>query len=181
MKIRRVATGHDRSGKAVLASDTLVEGVTAELLPGLEFHRLWGSDRRPSFPDDGSEPHAPAFFPPLGGFRFGVFSVPPQSQAAPQIEDAARALAEVEAKLPGLLGSMEPDGGGMHTTATIDFEVVLEGEVELELDDGAVVQLRPGDCVVQNGTRHAWHNLGSVPARLALFIVGAQHAKVAAR
>lgn len=66
----------------------------------------------------------------------------------------------------------------MHTTATLDFEVVLEGEVWLELDDGVEVHLRAGDTVVQNGTRHAWRNKGTVPARLAIFIVGAEHAKV---
>jgi len=181
MKVRRVVTGHDRSGKAVFASDTLVDGHTLELFPGSEFHRLWGGDRTPAFPDDGSEPRHTTYFPPVNGFRFGLFTLAPQSQAAPSIDDLPRAQAELEAKLPGLAGHMEPDGDGMHTTATIDFEIVLDGEVDLELDDGASVHLRAGDCVVQNGTRHAWHNRGSTPVRLALFVVGAQHAKVAPR
>jgi quercetin dioxygenase-like cupin family protein len=72
-------------------------------------------------------------------------------------------------------GYMEPDDPGMHTTDTVDFEVVLEGEVTLELDDGATVTLRAGDTVVQNGTRHRWSNRGDAPARLAVFIVGAHH------
>jgi quercetin dioxygenase-like cupin family protein len=72
---------------------------------------------------------------------------------------------------------MEPDDPGMHTTPTIDFEVVLSGEVILELDDGAEVTLRPGDTVVQNGTRHRWRNEGSDPAVLAVFICGAEHAR----
>jgi quercetin dioxygenase-like cupin family protein len=63
----------------------------------------------------------------------------------------------------------------MHTTATIDFEVVLSGSVTLELDDGEKVCLVAGDTVVQNGTRHAWHNRGQVPARIAVFLVGAHH------
>jgi quercetin dioxygenase-like cupin family protein len=87
-------------------------------------------------------------------------------------------MAEFEAALPGLAGHMEPDAPGMHTTATIDFEVVLDGEVWLELDDGVEVHLRPGDTVVQNGTRHAWRNHGDEPARLAVFIVGAHHDRV---
>ena len=53
---------------------------------------------------------------------------------------------------------MDPSDPGMHTTDTIDFEVVLEGTITLELDDGAEVTLRPGDTVVQNGTRHRWKN-----------------------
>ena len=73
---------------------------------------------------------------------------------------------------------MEPDAPGMHTTATIDFEVVLDGEVWLELDDGVEVHLRPGDTVVQNGTRHAWRNHGDTTARLAVFIIGAHHARI---
>ncbi len=73
---------------------------------------------------------------------------------------------------------MEPDAPGMHTTATVDFEVVLSGTVTLELDDGATVALTAGDTVVQNGTRHRWSNHGETPATLAVFIVGAEHDRV---
>ena len=52
----------------------------------------------------------------------------------------------------------------MHTTDTVDIDVVISGEVDLELDDGSEVHLRPGDCVIQNGTRHAWRNRTSEPA-----------------
>jgi len=65
----------------------------------------------------------------------------------------------------------------MHTTDTIDFEVVLSGEVVLELDDGVEKVLRVGDTVVQNGTRHRWSNRGSVPAVLAVILLGAHHEK----
>src|SRR5215831_6426869 len=101
MKVRRVVTGHDRSGKAVFVSDREVEPVTAELLPGSEFHKLWGGDRTPSFPDDGAEPAQPTYFPPIGGFRFGMFSLPRASSAAPpEPKDVALAASELEAKLP---------------------------------------------------------------------------------
>jgi mannose-6-phosphate isomerase-like protein (cupin superfamily) len=178
MKVRRVVTGHDRSGKAVFVSDREVEPVTAALLPGSEFHKLWGGERAPSFPDDGAEAAQPTYFPPIGGFRFGMFSLPPASKVTPpQPADVAAAARELEEKLPGLASYMEPDSPGMHTTDTIDFEVVLEGEVWLELDGGKEVHLKPGDTVVQNGTRHAWHNRGQKTARLAVFICGARHAK----
>ena len=58
----------------------------------------------------------------------------------------------------------------MHTTDTIDFEVILSGEMILELDDGAETVLHPGDTVVQNGTRHRWGNRGNEPAVMAVFI-----------
>lgn len=174
--VRRVVTGHDTSGKAIFASDEAVEPVTLGLMPGSEFHRLWGGDSTPSFPDDGAPPAQPAYFPPVGGFRFGMFTIPPAGAEAPQVDDVAAAMAEVEAKLPGLMAHMDPAEPGMHTTATIDFEVVLSGSCVLELDDGATVTLDAGDTVVQNGTRHRWSNPGSEPCHLAVFIVGAHHA-----
>jgi hypothetical protein len=72
MKIRRVVTGHTPNGKATVASDGEVDAVTLGFLPGMEFHRLWGADEAPTFPDDGSAPPAPAYFPPVGGFRVGA-------------------------------------------------------------------------------------------------------------
>jgi quercetin dioxygenase-like cupin family protein len=78
----------------------------------------------------------------------------------------------MEAKLPGLATHMEPNHPGMHTTDTIDFEYIIEGEVWLDLDDGATVQLRAGDTVVQNGTRHRWRNEGAEPCRIVVFMVG---------
>lgn len=177
MQVRRVVTGHDANGKAVFASDEQVEGLTMSMLPGSEFHRLWGGDEPPSFPDDGSPRPQPRYFPPLGGFRFGMFTIPPESHAPPDITDIAAAMAEVNDKLPGLLEYMEPDDPGMHTTDTIDFEVILEGSCVLELDDGAEVTLRVGDTVVQNGTRHRWKNPFDEPCRLAVVLLGAHHAK----
>ncbi len=181
--VRRVVTGHDASGKAIFVKDEWVDPVTVGALPGSEFHQLWSGDAPPSFPDDGAQQPMKTYFPAVGGFRFGQFSVPPESaQPVAGGPDAAAdvdaAMAELEAKLPGLVGHMEPDAPGMHTTATIDFEVVLDGEIWLELDDGEEVHLQPGDCVVQNGTRHAWRNHGDVTARLAVIILGAHHSKV---
>ena len=179
MDVRRVVTGHDADGKAVFVSDELVPPVTLALVPGNEFHRLWGGDEAPSFPDDGVKPDAPRYFPGVGGFRFGFFTIPPDGGAgAPPDLDVVAALAEFEEKLPGLAEHLEPDEPGMHTTATIDYGVVLSGEAILELDDGAKEVLRPGDAYIQNGTRHRWSNTGDVPAVIAIAIVGAHHSKV---
>ena len=179
MNVRRVVTGHDPSGKAVFVSDEQVPPIVPMLSPGAEFHRLWGADGPPHFPDDGSMPPHTSYFPPVGGFRFGLFSVPPAGgPPLPDDIDLEAGFAEFERLLPGLLGHIEPDNPGMHTTATVDFEVVLSGEVTLELDDGALVRLGPGDTVVQNGTRHRWSNPGDVPAVLAVFLVGAHHDRV---
>lgn len=185
MKVRRVVTGHDPQGRAVFASDTHVEPITASLVPGAEFHRLWGSDTTPQFPDSGAMPSYTTYFPPVGGFRFWFFSLPARARRSgdgrtisePELKTDEAAVSEFEQKLPGLGQYLEPDAPGMHTTPTIDFEVVLSGEVVLELDEGASITLRAGDTVVQNGTRHRWRNDGNVPVVIAVFICGAHHAK----
>ena len=176
MRVRRVVTGHDGNGKAVFASDKQVDSLTLQLMPGAEFHRLWGADQAPTFPGDGGPTAQPSYFPPVGGYRFGFFTVAPATVSAPAELDLQAALAEMDDKLPGLLTYLEPDNPGMHTTDTIDFEVVLSGEVILELDDGVEKVLHPGDTVVQNGTRHRWVNRGTEPAVLAVFITGAHRA-----
>lgn len=180
MNVRRVVTGHDASGKSIFVSDETVTPVEPMMLPGFQTYYLWGGDKTPQFPDDGSMPEWHTYFPPIGGFRFSMFTVPPQTTAAPADLDVEAAVADAEAKLPGLMRYLDPSDPGMHTTDTIDFEVVLEGTVVLELDDGAEVTLQPGDAVVQNGTRHRWKNPGDTPARLALFICGASHTGVPA-
>ncbi len=173
MAIRRVVTGH-RDGKAIFASDEHVEPLTLALSPGAEFFRLWGGDEAPTFPDDGSPTPQPMYFPAVGGYRFGIFTVPAAGVATTNADlDVEAGVVEFEEKLPGLMSHMEPDNPGMHTTDTIDFEVVLSGEVVLELDDGVETVLRAGDTVVQNGTRHRWSNRGDTPAVLAVFLCGA--------
>ena len=82
--------------------------------------------------------------PPAGGTAWRVFEVPTD-------EDMRAAMAEAAAQIEGI------EADGFHTTQTIDYVMVLEGEIALELDTGEVT-LRPGDCVVQRGTRHAWRN-----------------------
>ena len=162
----------------MFVSDEQVTPIQPMLMPTAEFHRLWGGDTTPSFPCDGSQPEHATYFPPIGGFRFGLFSIPPDSHAPPTDLDIPAALADMEAGMPGMMRYMDRTDPGMHTTDTIDFEVVLEGTVVLELDDGARVTLQPGDTVVQNGTRHRWSNPGTTLARLAVFMCGANHADV---
>ena len=174
MDVRRVVTGKTPAGKSVFVSDGLIKTIRPSLTPGAEFHTIWGSDTVLQLPQNGTMPPFTQWFPPPGGFRVGFFAVAPANTPAPQLADPQAALAEFEQQLPGLLGHMEPGAPGMHTTDTIDVEVVISGEVWLELDDGAEVKLGPGDTVVQNGTRHAWRNKGDAPAVLAVVLIGAK-------
>jgi mannose-6-phosphate isomerase-like protein (cupin superfamily) len=174
--VRRVVTGKTVDGKSVFISDDQVAPVTLALSPGYEFHQLWWGDATPQLPIDGTPPERGAYFPPPAGFRFGFFTVAPGGQELPPDVDIAAGLAEIEAKLPGMAAHMEPEEPGMHTTQTVDFEVVLSGEVVCELDDGAEVTLRAGDTFVQNGTRHRWHNRTDAPAVLFVALIGANPA-----
>jgi mannose-6-phosphate isomerase-like protein (cupin superfamily) len=173
MEVNCVVTGHNSSGRSVIVRNTLIEPVTLALLPGYEFHRLWGSDSTPELPSDGTSPRHFRYFPPAGGFRFAFFTLPPEATARLDQTDVMAALAEIQQKLPGMMEALEPDHPGMHTTDTVDFDVVVSGEVYLELDDGAEVRLQAGDCVVQNGTRHAWHNRSAEKCVISVVLIGA--------
>jgi mannose-6-phosphate isomerase-like protein (cupin superfamily) len=124
-------------------------------------------------PTDGGEPAAPLYFPPESGYRFAFFTLGPDSVTLPEDLDIGKALEELGTKLPGLGEAMEPENPGMHTTDTVDIDVVISGEVDLELDDGETVHLGAGDCVIQNGTRHAWRNKSSEPVVLFVTLLGA--------
>jgi mannose-6-phosphate isomerase-like protein (cupin superfamily) len=179
MVVRRVVTGHDAAGKAVFVSDDGVAPFVPAFSPKSSFHQLWSFDEAPHFPDDGTMPARTRYFPTVGGFRFNLFTLPPDGDnEMPEGVDVGAAMADLHANLPGLLDHMEPGAPGMHTTATLDVEVVLSGTPVLELDDGATVTLHPGDTVVQNGTRHRWSNPGTVPATMAVVLVGAHHEHV---
>jgi len=171
--VRRLVTGHDSSGKAVFASDERIDPATIALLPGAEFYQIWGADAPPSFPDDGSMPAHNTYFPPVGGFRFGLFAVAPDSLPKMDNLDMDAALLEMEEKLPGVAQYLEPDHPGMHTTASIDYEYVVSGRCVLELDDGESRELGPGDTIIQNGTRHAWRNPFDEPCLMVVVLVGA--------
>jgi mannose-6-phosphate isomerase-like protein (cupin superfamily) len=178
MDVRRVVTGHDANGKAVVVSDDMVAPITIDLLPGNDFHRLWGADEKARFPDDGAQPSAELYFPALDGFRFGFFTIPPNAQGRTPERDLVALRAEFEQKVPGLAEHLEVDHPGMHTTASIDYGVVISGEATLELNNQEKVTLRPGDAYIQNGTRHRWSNKGDVPAVIAITLIGAHHRNV---
>ena len=171
--MRRVVTGHTTDGKAIIVSDTRVDALTSPVLSGWEYYHLWWADEAPTFPDDGLLPAYSTHFPPVGGFRFVTFTMPPESVERPENLDFEAVLEAIDETVPGAAQYMEKDNPGMHTTDTIDFEYIISGEVWLELDDGKEVHLRAGDTVVQNGTRHAWHNRGSEPCSMVVCLIGA--------
>ena len=172
MDIRRVVTGNTPAGAAVVL-DEAVAPITLGVMPGTEFHQIWGSDTPAMLPTDGTKSDLTPVFPPAGGYRFGIMTLGPASVALPADFDLVAGIDELRHKLPGMLEVLEPTSPGMHTTDTIDYVVVLSGEVSLELDNEEQVALRAGDTIVQNGTRHAWRNLSDRPCVMATAIIGA--------
>jgi len=172
--MRRIVTGMTAEGKSVFVSDGEVQPITISMSPGAEFHQIWGADETVQLPTDGNAPSAPTYFPAEEGFRFAFFTVPPAGMEPPPDLDMEAAMDEVNQKLPGAMDVMEVENPGMHHTDTVDFIVVLTGEVSLELDDGQTVPLSAGDCVVQNGTRHAWRSTSDEPCVMAVVLVGAR-------
>ena len=170
--MRRVVTGTSQEGKSVVVSDGVVKPLTPVLMPGAEFFYLWGDDRLPSFPDDGVEPPYRTWFPPAGGYRFEVITIPPDATPKPPGIDMAAAVSDAERELPGLLDVMDKNDPGMHRTDSIDFVYVLSGRCLMRLDDGVTVALNPGDTVIQNGTRHGWRVPDDEPCRLLCLSIG---------
>ena len=172
MGMRRVVVGQAADGRSVVASDEDVAPITATLLGDGGFYRLWGGDEPVKLPQDGAPVPVTGWFPPAGGFRFATVVFAPEAPPPADL-DMDAAITELGSRVPGLVEVLEPDNPLMHTTDTIDLGYVASGEIWLELDDGAEVHLSAGDCIVQCGTRHAWHNRSAHPCELIVAMVGA--------
>ncbi|URM96895.1 cupin domain-containing protein [Actinomadura madurae] len=171
---RLIVTGREADGTSVLVTDQPGEPITVGAIPGSEFYLLWGTEDGGA--TVGTKPRQPKlvpFFPGTAGTRILFLRWAPESSAPEQLGDPDELAAEATDKLPGLMDVFEADHPGMHTTDTIDYGICLEGELHLELDNGEEVKLTPGACVVQQGTRHAWHNRSDKPALMCYVLIGA--------
>jgi hypothetical protein len=173
---RRVVTGI-QNGKSVFVSDGPVPNVHHyEGIPQFMTSVCWATAATPELPASEVEAAPPLLrVPPAPGeTRLMIVRFPPDSVFAGPGFDPALADQEQAAHIPGLAELFEQDNPGMHTTDTVDYDIVLDGEIWLELDDGAVAHLRRGDVAVQCGTRHAWRNKGTEPATMAFVLIGAE-------
>jgi len=177
-EMRTIVTGVDENGKAVFVSDEPTKAIEVGALPGTKVWATWGTPDGKLVTGRGASDFTfSPVFPTAGGTRFMITSWAPMATEAgpePTEEQMAALFAEAEEKLPGLLPQMEPDSGGFHTTETIDYAVLLDGELVLMLDDGEERTLTPGTCVVQRGTRHCWQNRTDKPAIIMYVLIGAE-------
>ena len=175
-QIRRIVTGADRGGKAVFVSDgPAPHSHDFEFMPGQAQTRIWFTDEPPTTRLPAGEPTTDCgpVVPAPGGASFVVVQYAPDSVVHDARFDPARLGGELETFAPDLAAAFEPDAPGMHRTASVDYGVVVSGEIWLELDDGAETRLQPGDTVVQIAARHAWRNKTDRPAVVAFVITGA--------
>ena len=157
---RLVVTGHSGS-RSVIVSDQVVPAID---LAGssVQARFLWGRDDLARFPDSGTMPPLTTALPPPGGCRFSTLTID------------AGATSEYHNFIVTAMGPMaEPSNPGFHTTPSLDFILVLDGEFTLEVDDEVERVLRKGDFAVLNGIRHRWHNRGVTSATLAAVMIGA--------
>ncbi len=175
-KIRRIVTGYTPEGKSVMVSDGTPPRTV--LIPGIKdssITAVWATDYGMTALPGGDDP-TPAmttFVPNSGSTRFLIRVLAPAGQGVEAGTDLAAVAEEIFTKLPGLAQAMDPEYPGMHTTDTVDYDILISGNLSLELDDGKEIQLKPGDIVIQNGTRHRWRNTGKKPCVMYSVLVGA--------
>jgi len=176
---RRALTGRDDAGKSVFKSfDASPQTVTFQSRPGVAYYEMYATDGIPGVTGHEPDPMLTkkGSFPAPGAtlFRLVRFAPRPPEGTKPDPRAYENFLEELSQKVPGMAEHFERDTPGMHTSDSIDYGIVIRGEMLLELDDGKTVHLRQGDCVVQNGTRHRWRNPLTEPCLMAFVLVGAK-------
>tara|TARA_B100000959_G_scaffold264770_1_gene305588 strand:+ start:159 stop:677 length:519 start_codon:yes stop_codon:yes gene_type:complete len=170
MPSRRIVTANDANGKSYFLHDGPTSGIVD--LGGFLDEEIWIDDPADFDPSTETDPAAADAFnlePPTGGSRIRVFTFKPNDETAydPEVLRAAQSRFNTG-------GAMEDERPGMHTTPTIDYGIVLEGEITLELDTGSV-NLTAGDIVVQRATAHAWRNHSDQPCVMAFILISSSN------
>ncbi len=156
LEVRRIVTGHDANGKAIVTTDERLScGPAAQSAAYLGLRDL--VDRQDAGRQFGREPMP--------------HSAPVLSNATIMSGTGQGTVIRVTEFAPGAPKFM-------HRTETVDYAILLSGECDLEFDSGEIVHMKHGDIVVQRGTMHAWVNNGSAPAVFAFILIDAQPAEV---
>ncbi|MDF8332175.1 cupin domain-containing protein [Novosphingobium cyanobacteriorum] len=152
--IRRIVTGHDDAGRAVILSDEACPHVhSIKDRTDFGWTELWTTavPADNSGPED-TVPNPPALQPAPGTLTFRVVEFPPdRHHKDPTVDDRSM----------------------FHRTRSVDFAIVLSGEIWGVVDEGEVL-MKPGDTMIQRGTNHDWQNRSDEPARVAFVLIDAQ-------
>lgn len=174
----RIVTGHDANGKAVIISNA--PPTRSQLVGGPggpTFVEVWHTLETPALiraqPEDNDETGL-VLAPPRNGTRIRVIDFPPEGEEIRKLTGAGAAAKFKE--MGGEQASTSNDSAPhplMHKTKTVDYGIVLEGEITLVLDNDEV-NLQTGDVVIQNGTNHAWANRSGKACRMAFVLIDGQ-------
>jgi hypothetical protein len=171
-KVRRVVTGHDARGRSVLLRDGYARNVKEMAsMPGLALTDLWETDAAPA--SNAGKADAAArpvrLEPPPGGTILRIVEFPPDSMWRNRA-DASKAFDSIGAGHAPVKGSSDPM---MHKTSTVDYIIVLKGEIHAIMDKGET-KLKAGDVLIQRGTNHSWSVRGRKPCIIAAVLVSAR-------
>jgi quercetin dioxygenase-like cupin family protein len=178
--VRRIVTGHDSSGKSIVISDGLTPTLkTNPVRPGHRSTEIWRTHAAPAPITAGeADPtvNGPRTIHPSP--RGTVIRI---AEWAPESEEIRRLTPEQARAIFKAMGNENASTFGrggrhpiMHRTETIDYAVILEGELTLLLDDEDVT-LKTGDVVIQRGTNHGWRNVSNRPCRILFVLIDAQY------
>ena len=173
---RRIVTGHDAEGNAIVQEDRpppRVQRIGGEIGP--IFYEVWNTRETPARIDRASGEPAEdgiTLAPPKNGTRIRVLDIPPEDSRISELtaEEAQAHFAEVGAGAASSHGSGGSRHAFMHRTETVDYGIVLEGELTLIVDKGETV-VRAGDIVIQRGTNHGWANRTDRNCRIAFILI----------
>jgi hypothetical protein len=161
--VRRIVTGDDASGVSRIVEDAPAKAVrTVPERPGYRAVNVWRTNA------GAVEEHA-GILPPKGGTILRIIDFPPEPK------DPAERARQIGATFGGMFKDADHDKGsakhpGMHRTATVDYAIVLEGEIWAVMDEGETL-MRAGDVLVQRATNHAWANRSARTARIAFVLI----------
>jgi mannose-6-phosphate isomerase-like protein (cupin superfamily) len=172
--IRRVVTADDAKGNSRIVEDAAASSVrNVPARPGYRAVNVWRTEQTPAKinASDTTTTHQ-GILPPRNGTILRIIDFPPEPQ-----DDG-----ELKRQLDSTFGGIYKDAlhdwrpgkhPGMHRTETVDYAIVLEGEIWAVMDEGETL-LRAGDVLIQRGTNHAWANRSSQTARIAFVLIDGQ-------
>ena len=170
--VRRVVTTVDKSDKAVVLLDGPTPHKKVRPVAQTVSRLIWVTDQTPA-DLSGTVDRAAidiGIMPPAGGSVFRIVDFPPEMAQVRNL-DPATMHRSLGAGAPRR--GLPPRHPAMHRTRTVDYAVVMAGEIDMLLDDSEI-HLKAGDVLVQQGTNHAWVNRGSEPCRVAFVLIDAK-------
>ena len=170
--VRRVVTTIDSKDKAVVLLDGTNPHKKVRPQAQTVSRLLWVTDRTPADLSGSADRAAIdiGIMPPRGGTVFRIVDFPPETSETSKLDPNSmhQSLGDGAPKR-----GLPPRHPAMHRTRTVDYAVVMAGEIDMLLDDSEI-HLKAGDVLVQQGTNHAWVNRGTEPCRIAFILVDAK-------